>query len=58
MKTLWLRVSLAAFGVIGAIVAGVLTAIVTAERVEIDFPIHESNQVAVVAPQEYAANAQ
>lgn len=58
MKSLWLRVSLAAFGVLGAVVAGVLTAVLTAERVQIDFPIYESNQVAVVAPQEYAANTQ
>jgi len=56
MKSRWFRALLALIGIFGAITAGVLTAIVTAERVQLSAPaVVKTQPMALFEPQESSA---
>ena len=55
MKSRWLRALLAVLGIVGALVAGVLTAIFTAERTHAAAPASETRMFMVFEPQDTPA---
>lgn len=55
MKSRWLRALLVMVGIVGALVAGVLTAIFTAERTQAAAPASETRMLMVFEPQDTPA---
>lgn len=57
MKSRWLRALLAMLGVVGALAAGVLTAIFTAEHTQASAPPSETRMLMVFEPQDLPAHS-